>query len=190
MRQPNDNDFVVAHGPNSSRPNWAVTAAAVIGVSLSITPKPALAATQVRGDLGDLRISAQNASIREILDALSAEFKLTYKLPPGTGRSLTGLYSGTLHQALARILDGNDYFVEVSDGGVKVVVLGASGTIATPSASQAITVSENTIASLAPSKPAEAPTPVPASSKSSPPPLSNYLSANGPAAVGPGSDSP
>src|SRR5262245_29640778 len=110
----------------------------VIGALLSMMPGPASAATQVRGQQDDLRINAENASIREVLDALSVQFKLTYKLPPGIGRNLTGLYSGSLRKALARILDGNDYIVMVSDSGVEVVVLGASGTIATSVANQAI----------------------------------------------------
>jgi hypothetical protein len=192
VHQPNDNHCVGERkrNPLDPRANSALTVVAAIGALLSMTLGSASAATQVRGQQDDLQINAQNASIREVLDALSAKFKLTYKLPASIGRSLTGLYSGTLYQALARILDGNDYIVEVSDGGVKVIVLGASGTIATLAASQAVAVSENTIAPLAPSKPAEAPTPVPASSKSSPPPLSNYLSANGPAAAGQGSNSP
>jgi hypothetical protein len=193
VHQPNDDHFVgvVRRDPFGPRANSALTAVAVIGVLLSMPLGSASAATQVRGQQDDLQIDTQNASIREVLDALSAKFKLTYKLPPGIGRSLTGLYSGTLYRALARILDGNDYFLEVSDGGVKVVVLGASGTIATPAISQAVAVSENTIAPLAPSTPVGAPTPVPAASKSSsPPPLSNYLSASGSAAAGQGANSP
>ena len=180
MRQPNDNHLVGARrrDPFGPRANLAITAVAMIGALLSITLRSASAATQVRGQQDDLQITAQNASIREVLDALSARFKLTYKLSPGIGRYLTGLYSGTLHQALARILDGNDYIVEVTDDGVEVVVLGTSGRIVNAPVSQTVAASENTVAPLAPSKPAAALKPIPPYSKSSPPPLATYLSAN------------
>src|SRR4029079_15915824 len=74
----------------------------------------------------DVVVQADKASVREILDMLSAKFKLTYKLPPNLDRVRTGLYSGTLHHVLARILDGNDYIVQASDDGVEIVVFGAS----------------------------------------------------------------
>ena len=41
--------------------------------------------------------------------------------------NLTGLYSGTLNQVLARVLDGNDFVVEISGDGVNIVVIGTSG---------------------------------------------------------------
>src|SRR5262249_37333563 len=54
----------------------------------------------------------------------TSKFKLTYSLPVNLGRQLTGRYSGTLNQVLARILDRNDYIVEVSDDAIKVVISG------------------------------------------------------------------
>jgi hypothetical protein len=36
---------------------------------------------------------------------------------------LTGRYSGSLKEVLGRILDGNDYIVEVSEDAVRIVVL-------------------------------------------------------------------
>ena len=182
--QPNDVRSIDARDRDqlASRVNPVLITVVVTGVLFSMLLRPALAATQVRGELDDLQITAQNASIREILEALSAKFKLAYKLPPGIDGNLTGSYSGTLRRTLARILDGNDYFVEVSDGGIKVVVLGASRTTANQTASQPVAVNENTLAALAPSK--SAPDPTPASSKSPPPPLANYLATNGPAPAG------
>jgi len=165
----------------------ARTAVAVAAVLLNTTLDRASAATQVRGEQNDLQIMIQNASTKEVLDALGAKFNLTYKLPPGTGRDLTGHYSGALYQVLARILDGNDYFVEMSDGGIHVVILGASGTIATPAANQAFAVGENATAPISPSKPTVAVTP--STSNSSPPPLSTYLSANG-STIGPRTNNP
>src|SRR5262245_31506930 len=132
----------------------------------------ASAATQLTGQQDELKITATNASVREILESLSSKFNLTYRLPPGVSGELTGQYSGTLNQVLARILDGNDYILEISDSAATILVLGPSGTapLSTQPALNAI--------ALTPPKLTLGPTPVPAAAKSPPPPLSNYLSAN------------
>ena len=187
MRQLNDNHFFTGRTRDllGLQTNLAsISVIIAIGVLLSLTAGSASAATQVRGQPNDLQITVQNVSIREILDALSTKFKLTYKLPPGITGSRSGLYSGTLHQALARILDGNDYFVELSDGSVKVVVLGASGKVADALSNAKIAASARTVAPRAPAKPATFPKPTSPASKSSPPPLSTYLSPNRPATAG------
>src|SRR5262245_24620499 len=153
-----------------------------------------LAGTEVRGNPDDLQLRAENASTREILNALSAAFKLTFKLPPNIGRPITGVYSGTLHQVLGRILDGNDYIVKVSNNGTEIVILGASGATAIATSGHAITKSGNAVApSVQPSSKPTSPGPklaVPTSSpvlppsgpilpdSSPPPPLATYLSVN------------
>jgi hypothetical protein len=147
----------------------------------------ASAATVVSGQPEDVQLSTENASTKEVLDALSAAFKITYKLPPNTGRDVTGVYSGTLRQVLARILDGNDYIVKVADNGIEVLVLGASGA-ASAATGQAIVMSENTAAASLPASPPTVPVSKPTllpstptlPAASLPPPLASYLSANGP----------
>jgi hypothetical protein len=171
--------------PMGPRAKSTLVALAVIGALLNMTPRSAWAATQVSGQQDDLQISVQAASIGEILKALS-KFNLTYKLPPNIGNQLTGSYSGSLQQALARILDGNDYIVEMSEGGIKVVVLGVSGTTPTLPSSQAAPAIEAAPSSSPTS--AAASKPNFSSTKSSPPPLSTYLSAAEPA-VGQASNS-
>jgi hypothetical protein len=157
----------------------------VIGALLGATLGAASAATEVRGQPAEMQLRAENASTREVLDALSAAFKLSYKLPPNIGRNVTGLYSGTLHQVLGRILDGNDYIVKVSDNGVEVVVLGASAATAIAASGQAIARSENTTApAVAPSRPTASTPTLPAATptlpaSAAPPPLASYLSVNG-----------
>jgi hypothetical protein len=128
----------------------AFLGSAVIVAVLIMTPAPALAAAEVRGQPANMQLHAQNASIREVLDALSSEFKLTYQLPPNIGRKVSGLYSGTLRQVLTRVLDGNDYIVEVSDGSIKVVVLGASGKSAVASAGPVVVPAGPVIAPAGP----------------------------------------
>jgi hypothetical protein len=166
-----------------ARKTSAICCVAVIGALLSIMSGPAWSAAEVRGQPDAIQVRAENASTREVLDALSATFKLTYKLPANISREITGLYSGTLHQVLGRILDGNNYIVKVSDNTVEVVILGASGVPAAATSSQVIAKNETPPApSAPPSNPnvsaSAAPT-LPASSP--PPPLATYLSLNEPA---------
>jgi hypothetical protein len=197
MRQKNIDHFVCERrcGPLASRAKTAVVCGAASAALLYTMLGPSSAGTEVRGHADDIQLRAENASTGEILNALSAAFKLTYKLPPNIGRNMTGLYSGTLHQVLGRILDGNDYIVKVSNNGIEVVILGASGATAIVASGHAIARSENTIAP-SPSVQSSKPTPsgskpvVPASGpvlpasgpilpdSPPPPPLATYLSAN------------
>ena len=109
--------------------------------------QPTSAATEVRGQADVIQLRAENASIKEVLTALSERFKLTYKLPPTANRVFTGLYSGGLQQVLSRILDGNDYIINVSDDGIEVIVLRASGATTPVPANHAITTRENKVQS-------------------------------------------
>src|SRR5216683_2760429 len=104
MNQPCDAHFSWSRRP---KPRGLLGKSAVVWgsaiVGLLGAPFPALDATLVLGQPTDVQLRAENASTREVLDALSASFKITYKLPPNTGRDVTGVYSGTLRQVLARI---------------------------------------------------------------------------------------
>src|SRR2546421_2424694 len=76
-----------------SRARMALVWAAVTGTVLRLALGPASASTEVEGQRENVKLRTENASIREVLDALSATFKLTYKLAPNVLRNLTGLYS-------------------------------------------------------------------------------------------------
>lgn len=135
-------------------------------VAITFASAPASAASEVQGDLADMQLLVDNASTKEVLHALSTSFGLVYSLPANVGRNTSGAYSGTLRQVLARILDGTDYILKVSDSTVEVVVLGASGVATVASADPPI---------------ARKTTVVPAAlSSKAPPPLASYLTGNGP----------
>jgi len=176
-----------------SRARMALVWAAVTGTVLRLALGPASASTEVEGQRENVKLRTENASIREVLDALSATFKLTYKLAPNVLRNLTGLYSGTLNQVLARVLDGNDFVVEISGDGVNIVVIGTSGMSGRNSPGPAIAAASAILPAgdaAAPTGPASKPA-LPASkptlqaaSPSLPsskpvPPLTSYLSTNG-----------
>ena len=100
------------------------SAAITAGLALMLlAAEPARAATEIEGSQNDVDLRVRNASIGDVLAALAARFKLTYRAPPNLTGELSGRYSGPLNQVLARILDGVDYVVEASDDGIRLVIL-------------------------------------------------------------------
>ena len=153
-------------------PWCGLIAIAALGLALVAGQAPARAASEVQGDPNDMRLLVENASIEEALQALAGSFGLVYSLPADNGRTLTGVYSGTLRHVLARILDRTDYILKISDGTVEVVVLGAAGGSNVVSASQAIV--PKTLGS--PGNIVTGATVLPAAlSSKGPPPLASYL---------------
>jgi hypothetical protein len=159
---------------------------ATTGAGLSV----AEAAADVQGDPSAVQLRAENASTREVLDALAAKFGLKYKLSVQIGREVGGSYSGTLRQVLARVLDGTDYVVQVNENGIKVIVFGASGVTAIAANGQ---TAGPPLGGASSSAALVAPTPVTSASvaglsaatpilpaATTPPPLQAYLSANTP----------
>ena len=146
----------------------AVIATASFAFSLVASQAPAQAASEVQGDPTDMRLLVESASTEEALQALAGSFGLVYSLPANSGRTLTGIYSGTLRQVLARILDRTDYILKIEDGAVEVVVLGAAGGSSVVSASPPFAPKNvTTTGRIAPS----------ALSSKGPPPLASYLAA-------------
>jgi hypothetical protein len=157
---------------------------AFIAVLLGSNLMPAKAGTEVQGQPEALQFRAENASTREVLEALSASFKMTYKLPPNINRNWNGLYTGSLHRVLARILRDTNYFIKTSDDGIEVVVLGGAGVFdATVGAvsSDAVATTENAVAPQV--RPTSRPQPAPGpaaglATSPPPPPLASYLTNN------------
>ena len=102
-------------------------------VLLSTMPAWPSAKIEVEGQLDALRLTAEDASIDEILAALSDKFNLTYSSEPQLNRIVAGAYSGTLQQVMGRVLDGYDYVVNVSVEHIELKVLSRSGSVAKPS---------------------------------------------------------
>jgi hypothetical protein len=95
-------------------------------LSCLLAASAASAATDVQGTPYDLQLNVRDATIVEILNALSKRFKVTYRVLSPDARVLTGVYSGTLRDTLIRVLEGNDYVLALSDTHLEILVLGAS----------------------------------------------------------------
>ena len=79
----------------------------------------------VTGEADDIQIEISDASIEEVLNALSTKFGLRYRSTAPLGRRITGIHGGSLQRVVARLLDGTDFVVKTSPDGVEVTVYGA-----------------------------------------------------------------
>lgn len=132
------------------------------------TQAPALAGAEVQGDTSAMRLSVENASTRDALQALSTSIGLKYSLPATVERTINGVYLGSLREVLARVLDGNNYVLKFSEEHVEVVVFAPTGPATSAPPPPAIAINHGF-------KPAASST-----SPNKPPPLASYLAGNAP----------
>jgi hypothetical protein len=81
----------------------------------------------VTGEPNAIAIEAREASVEELLSALSETYDLHYTVSAGLDVPISGSYAGPLPQVLARVLQRYDFAIETSANGVSVAVYGASG---------------------------------------------------------------
>lgn len=83
---------------------------------------------EIRGTAENVQLRLENAPLATILGELSRRFNVTYGISSVQtfNRQLSGRYSGTLNQVLARLLDGSDYILESTDQRVNIVIVNAS----------------------------------------------------------------
>jgi hypothetical protein len=178
----------------ASPTKMATSCAVLAGMLLAASVQPVLAKTDVRGQPQAVELQADNASIRDVFEALAAKFNLTYKLSPSIVLSVTGVYSGPLDRVLARLLQGQNYLLKSSEDRLEIIVLGASGApgpssikAAAGAANLASPVNVAAGPPVSATAPASATPPMSSPGPSLPPakavpPLSSYLTANGGAA--------
>jgi hypothetical protein len=121
------------------------------GIAMAHAPTFVRAETQVRGTPQAVVVEAENATVKEILVALTDTFKVQFRSAANLDKRLTGTYQGTLQQAVSRILKGYDFVVKSSHSGLEITLLGAGKPVAVVDARSATTLAEMS--------PAIAPTP-------------------------------
>lgn len=132
---------------------------------------------EINGHKDALQVRLQDASVASVLSELGRRFDLSYGRTAELNRQLTGHYSGTLNQVLARILDGNDYILESSAETVRIVFLGTSAPNGRPGAGPSAPQPQGNPAAPPPSDPS--PTVGVNPSAVEVPPLSKFLSGQG-----------
>ncbi len=91
---------------------------------LSAVALPVHAEVRVSGNADALTVEMREASADEVLAALRASFNVQYRTFGAINRVVTGTYTGTLRQVLARLFDGQNYVIRPSTNGVEIAVFG------------------------------------------------------------------
>ena len=125
----------VAWGNRS--PSFSALAAIVLGVSMAVAPTLAFAEAQVRGKPNAVTVEAKDASVEEILVALTNAFDVHFRSSANLEKRLTGTYEGTLQQVVTHVLRGYNFVVKSGEQGVEITLLGTGKTIAVGGASSA-----------------------------------------------------
>jgi SPOR domain len=98
-------------------------AAIALGIALAIVPISVCAETKVRGTPQAVVVEAQNASVEEVLVALTDTFKVRFWSAANLDKRLTGTYQGTLRQAVSQILKGYHFVVKSGRAGLEITLL-------------------------------------------------------------------
>jgi hypothetical protein len=102
----------------------STSAAAIgLGMALAIAPTWAWAETRVHGTPQAVVVEAQNATVEEILVALTDTFKVEFRSAANLDKRITGTYQGTLQQAVSHILKGYDFVVKSGQAGLEITLL-------------------------------------------------------------------
>src|SRR5258707_2510984 len=126
------------HNSFGARLMMALTWRAMIAVLVSTMQAPASAKTEVEGRSDAVRLSAEDASVNEVLAALSARFNLTYTPAPELDRAVAGGFFGAFQQRFARIPAGYDYVAQFFVNGSETKGLWRSGALSRPSDSPSL----------------------------------------------------
>jgi hypothetical protein len=78
---------------------------------------------RVDGQPEAVHIEALDVSLREVLDALQANFNLRYRTNDMLDTHITGTFNGPLRRVAARILVGYDFAMKITPQGIDVLVL-------------------------------------------------------------------
>jgi hypothetical protein len=113
----------VATRRSPARGRRLVWLAFVSGALLAGGGEAARAQVQVGGHGEAVRVEASDATLREVLDALRANFSLHYRSNDALDTRLTGTFGGPLPRVAARVLDGYDFVIEITAQGVDVLVV-------------------------------------------------------------------
>jgi hypothetical protein len=107
-----------------------ILAGLIVSVGVTQLARPVRGAARIEGGSESLTVEARDASLAEMLSALSARFKLQVRAPELSDQRVDGSFHGPLRWVLARLLAGRNYIARYSDDAVEIVVLGPAGSAA------------------------------------------------------------
>jgi hypothetical protein len=109
----------------SPRPQ-AIIPSVLLAIFMQALSMSAYAEVQITGKSDAIKIEANEASVEELLIALSEAYGLQYRSSANLSRSVSGTFAGPLQQVLSRLLQGYNFAIEISASGTMVVVYGVS----------------------------------------------------------------
>jgi hypothetical protein len=92
----------------------------------------ARAGVLVEGTPSAVRVTADRATIAEVLSAVAEKFNATYRTSIALDAPAGPAYAGSSAQVIARLLDGYNYMVKRNGDAAEIVVFGRRGELAIP----------------------------------------------------------
>jgi hypothetical protein len=87
----------------------------------------AIAEVRVEGSASALRVTSGGDSLRDVLSAFGARLPVTFRAAVPLDGEVSGTYSGSLSQVVARLLDGYNYVIKRDRAQTEIVVVGRRG---------------------------------------------------------------
>ena len=87
----------------------------------------ARAEVHVEGDPTAVRVTTSQDAISDVLSALAAALNVKYRSAVRLDASANQVYSGSLREVVARLLDGYNYVIKKNKDTIEIVVLGRRG---------------------------------------------------------------
>jgi hypothetical protein len=105
---------------------------AIITWAAVIWTEVAWAEVRVEGSPAAVRVTTNHDSIADVLSAVAATFNFKYRSAIPLGATADAIYSGSLGQVIARLLDGYSYVIRNDRQATEIVVVSESGAVAVP----------------------------------------------------------
>jgi hypothetical protein len=90
----------------------------------------ARAEVRVEGDSTAARVTTSQETISEVLSALATALHFRYRTAVRLDASANAVYSGSLREVIARLLDGYNYVIRGNHGTIEIIVTGRRGDVA------------------------------------------------------------
>jgi hypothetical protein len=101
--------------------------AAALSFSWCLSGGDCAAEVRLSGMQDRVVLQANDATVPEVLAALRRAIGLEVTLRGTVEQKFTGVYSGSVHYVLRRLLTGENYILRTTSGGISIVLLGQSG---------------------------------------------------------------
>ena len=100
--------------------------AAAIFFSWWLSGGDSAAEVRLSGMQDRLVLQANDATVPEFLAAVRTAFGLEVTFMGTIAQKFTGVYSGSVHHVLTRLLTGENYILQTTSSGISIVLLGQS----------------------------------------------------------------